>query len=144
MIGRCRGHGKQARNKCCPPANSWHDIVTGEPIGMGRREDGSMAGNSERMKHAIEILDGAGNLRERLSGAYRSELQYLGPEGLTEEQARELERINDELTSVDAEGDKDTIDMSVQNMADFELQDIVDRIHGLYESIGKAGLRPCG
>ena len=94
-----------------------------------------MASNSERLIRAMNILDGPGTIQERLANAYRSELQYVGPEGFDEAMVGVLEIINDELTKIDAEGDKDAIDMSTESMADYQAQEMVDQIRMLYHHL---------
>lgn len=79
------------------------------------------------------ILNGEDSIQERLASAYRSEVQYVGPEGLNEEMIYILEAINDELTRVDAEGDNDTIDMSVAAMTDDEATGLADQIRNLFD-----------
>lgn len=44
-----------------------------------------------------------------------------------------LEMINDELTKIDAEGDKDTIDMSTEMLSDGEVQELVNQIRDIYQ-----------
>jgi hypothetical protein len=90
-----------------------------------------MASNYEQLKRAVMILDGPGSIQERLASAYRTEVQYVGPEGLNEEMMDELEAINDGLTRGEAAGDKDTIDMSVEAMTDDEAADLADQIRNL-------------
>jgi hypothetical protein len=90
-----------------------------------------MASNYEQLKRAVMILDGPGSIQERLASAFRTEVQYVGPEGLNEEMMDALEAINDGLTSVEAAGDKDTIDMSVEAMTDDEAADLADQIRNL-------------
>lgn len=92
-----------------------------------------MVSNYERMKHAMLILNGAGSIQERLASAYRTEVQYVGAEGIDEEMVYELENINDQLTKVEAEGDKDTIDMSVETLLDVEAQDLVNQMRNIYD-----------
>jgi hypothetical protein len=92
-----------------------------------------MATNYEQLKRAVMILDGPGSIQERLASAYRTEVQYVGPEGLNEEMMYALEAINDGLTSVEAAGDKDTIDMSVEAMTDDEAADLADQIRNLFD-----------
>jgi hypothetical protein len=92
-----------------------------------------MTSNYERMKQAMLILDGAGSIQERLASAYRTEVQYVGAEGLDKEMVYELENINDQLTKVEAEGDKDTIDMSVETLLDVEAQDLGNQMRNIYE-----------
>lgn len=94
-----------------------------------------MASNFEKMKRAILILDGQGSLRERLASAYRTEVQYVGPEGLNTEMIYELENINDQLTKAEADGDKDTIDMSVETLVDSEAQDLERQIRNIYDHL---------
>lgn len=72
-------------------------------------------------------------MRDRLASAYRSEVQYIGPEGLNEEMLYTLESINDELTRVDAAGDKDTIDMSVAALTDDAITELAEKIRNLFE-----------
>jgi hypothetical protein len=91
-----------------------------------------MASNYEQLKRAVMILDGSGSIQERLASAYRTEVQYVGPEGLNEEMMDALEAINDGLTSVEAAGDKDTIDMSVEAMTDDEAADLVEQIRNVF------------
>jgi hypothetical protein len=92
-----------------------------------------MASTHERLKQAVMILDGPGSIQERLASAYRTEVQYIGPEGLNDEMMYALEAVNDELTRVEAAGDKDTIDMSVETMTDDEAADLADQIRNLYD-----------
>ena len=92
-----------------------------------------MASNYEKLISAMNILHGTGSIQERLASAYRTEVQYVGPEGLDEEMVNTLEMINDELTKVEAEGDKDSIDMSTETLADGEAQDLVNRIGDIYQ-----------
>lgn len=96
-----------------------------------------MASNYERMKQAILILDGVGNIQERLASAYRTEVQYVDAKGLDKEMVYELENINDQLTKVEAEGDKDTIDMSVETLLDSEAQDLVNQMRNIYEYLAR-------
>lgn len=92
-----------------------------------------MASTHERLKRAVMILDGTGSIQERLASAYRTEVQYVGPEGLNEEMMYALEAINDGLTRVEAAGDKDTVDMSVEATTDDEAADLADQIRNLYD-----------
>ena len=92
-----------------------------------------MASNYERMKQAMLILDGTGNIQERLASAYRTEVQYVDAKGLDEEMVYELENINDQLTKVEAEGDKDTIDMSIETLLESEAKDLVNQMRNIYE-----------
>lgn len=92
-----------------------------------------MASNYERMKRAMLILNGPGGIRECLASAYRTEVQYVGAEGLEEEMVFELENINDQLTKVEAEGDKDAIDMSVETLLESEAQDLVNQMRNIYD-----------
>lgn len=94
-----------------------------------------MASNYEKMRRAILILDGPGSLQERLASAYRTEVQYVGPEGLNTEMIYELENINDQLTKIDAEGDKDVIDMSVETLIDSEAQDLERQMRNIYDNL---------
>lgn len=95
-----------------------------------------MASSYERLQRAIRILEfGSGPLQERLAGAFRTELQYVGPEGLDETTAYELELVNDEMTRVEAEGDLDSFDMSVASMDDTEVQALVAQIKAIYDSL---------
>ena len=95
-----------------------------------------MSSNYERMKHALLILEGPGSIQERLASAYRTEVQYVGPEGLDERMVYELESINDELTKVEAMGDKDTIDMSVESLTEDEMQGLAGQMRNIYECLG--------
>ena len=92
-----------------------------------------MVSSLEILKQAIEILEGPGSPQERLAGAYRMELQYLGAESLNEKMVYELEIINDELTKEEAAGDQDAIDMSANALTDREAQEIMNKIRVLYE-----------
>lgn len=95
-----------------------------------------MASNYERMKQAMLILDnGTGSLQERLASAYRTEVLYVDAKGLDKEMVYELENINDQLTKVEAEGDKDTIDMSVETLLDVEAQDLLNQMRNIYEHL---------
>lgn len=95
-----------------------------------------MATSYERLQRAIRILEfGTGSIQERLAGAYRTELQYVGPEGLDETTAYELELVNDEMTKVEAEGDLDSFDMSAQSMSDAEAQTLVQQIKAIYDTL---------
>jgi hypothetical protein len=85
----------------------------------------------------MNILDGPGSLQERLASAFRTELQYVGPEGLDERLVNILEMINDELTKVEADGDKDTFDMSAENMTDYEAQNLANQIRDIYRYLGE-------
>jgi hypothetical protein len=105
-------------------------IISAFVTGRCKKE---MASNYERMKQAILILDGAGNIQERLASAYRTEVQYVDAKGLDKEMLYELENINDQLTKVEAEGDKDTIDMSAETLLDVEAQDLVNQMRNIYE-----------
>jgi hypothetical protein len=96
-----------------------------------------MASNFERMKQAILILDEAGSMRERLASAFRTEVQYVDAKGLDKEMVYELENINDQLTKVEAEGDKDTIDMSVETLLDSEAQDLINQMRNIYDYLAK-------
>jgi hypothetical protein len=96
-----------------------------------------MASNFERMKQAILILDVAGSMRERLASAFRTEVQYVDAKGLDKEMVYELENINDQLTKVEAEGDKDTIDMSVETLLDSEAQDLINQMRNIYDYLAK-------
>ena len=69
----------------------------------------------ERLQRAVRILDGPGSIQERLASAYRTEVQYIGPEELDEPTAYLLEGLNDELTKAEAAGDLDAIDMSTRD-----------------------------
>lgn len=92
-----------------------------------------MASNYERMKRAMLILNGPSSIQERLASAFRTEVQYVDAKGLDKEMVYELENINDQLTKVEAEGDKDTIDMSVENLLDSEAQDLVNQLRNIYD-----------
>jgi hypothetical protein len=97
-----------------------------------------MTSSYERLQRAVSILqDGPGTIQERLASAYWTEVQYMGPEGLDEATAYLLEGINDELTRIEAEGDRDTIDMSTSSLTDAEAQELGDRIRGLREYFAK-------
>jgi hypothetical protein len=92
-----------------------------------------MASNFERMKRAMLILNGPDSIQERLASAYRTEVQYVDAEGLGEEMVYELENINDQLTKEEAEGDTDTIDMSVASLIENEAQDLVNQMRNIYD-----------
>jgi hypothetical protein len=92
-----------------------------------------MASSYEKIKRAIMILNGSGSIQERLASAYRTEVQYVGAEGLNKEMIYELENINDQLTNVEAEGDKDTIDMSVESLIESEAQDLEKQLRNIYD-----------
>ena len=96
-----------------------------------------MSPSYERVIRAMNILDGPASIQERLASAYRTELQYVGPEGLDEKMINILEMLNDELTKVEAEGDKDTIDMSTEMLSDGDAQDLVNRIRDIYQYLSK-------
>lgn len=87
----------------------------------------------ERLQRAIRILDGPGSIQERLASAYRTEVQYIGPEGLDEATAFLLEGLNDELTKQEAAGDVDAIDMSTRDLTDADAQELVDQIRALHD-----------
>ncbi len=91
----------------------------------------------ELLQRAVRILDGPGSVQERLASAYRSEVQYIGPEGLNETTAYLLERLNDELTKVEAAGDLDTIDMSTRDLTDAQAQDLADQIRALRDDFAR-------
>ena len=94
-----------------------------------------MVTSLEILKQAIEILEGPGSPQERLASAYRMELQYLGAEALNEKMVYELEIINDELTKEEAAGDQDAIDMSAKVMTDREVQELTNKIRGMYDYV---------
>jgi GTP cyclohydrolase I len=96
-----------------------------------------MSSNFEILIRAMNLLDGPGTIKQRLASAYRDELQYVGPEGMDEAMVDILETINDELTRIDAEGDKDSIDMSAENLTDYEAQELVGLVKILYHYLGK-------
>jgi len=96
-----------------------------------------MASNYERLKRVLLFLEGPGNIQDRLASAYRTEVQYVGPEGLNEGMVYELECINDELTKVEAAGDKDTIAMSAESLTDDEAQSLANQIRNIYEYLAK-------
>lgn len=96
-----------------------------------------MASSYERLIRAMNILDGPGMIQQRIADAYRSELQYVGPDGLDEYLVNVLESINDELTKVDAEGDKDSFDMSAESMTDYDAQHLVEQIRELYHYLAR-------
>lgn len=96
-----------------------------------------MSASYENVTRAMNILDGQGSIQERLASAYRTELQFVGPEGLDERMINTLEMLNDELTKIEAEGDKDTIDMSTQMLSDGDAQDLVDQIRDLFQYLSK-------
>ena len=101
-----------------------------------------MATSYERLQRAIRILEfGTGSIQERLVGAFRTELQYVGPDGLDETTAYELELVNDEMTKVEAEGDLDTFDMSVASMTDTEVQTLVQQIRAIYHSLSEQAVK---
>lgn len=101
-----------------------------------QEEEKQMATSYERIQRAIRILEfGTGPLQERLASAFRTELQYVGPEGLDETTAYELELVNDEMTKVEAEGDLDAFDMSVGSMDDSEAQALVEQIRAIYGAL---------
>jgi hypothetical protein len=85
----------------------------------------------------MNILDGPGSIQERLAGAFRTEVQYVGPEELDGPMIGTLESINDEMTKVPADGDKDTIDMSTSNMTDDEAQGLADQIRAVYQYVSR-------
>ncbi len=98
-----------------------------------------MATSYEQLQRAIRILEfGNGSLQERLASAFRTELQYVGPNGLDETTAYELELVNDEMTKVDAEGDLDTFDMSAASMTNAEAQTLVAQIKAIYTSLSES------
>lgn len=94
-----------------------------------------MASNYEKMKRAILILDGPENLQARLASAYRTEVQYVDAKGLNAEMIYELEYINDQLTKVEAEGDKDTIDMSVETLIESEAKDLERQMRNIHDHL---------
>ena len=94
-----------------------------------------MASNYEKMKRAILILNGPGSIQQRLASAYRTEVQYVDVEGLNEEMVYELENINDQLTKVEAEGDKDSIDMSVETLIESEAQDLEKQMRNIHDHL---------
>jgi|GEM_PF-2414541 len=96
-----------------------------------------MSSSYENVTRAMNILDGKGSIQERLASAYRTELQFVGPEGLDEKSINTLEMINDELTKIEAEGDKDTIDMSTDMLSDGDAQDLVNQIRDIYQYLSK-------
>lgn len=96
-----------------------------------------MASSYERLIRAMNIVDGAGSIQERLASAFRTELQYVGPEELNESMINTLEMINDELTKVDADGDKDMYDMSTENMADYEAENLINQIKDIYRYLAE-------
>lgn len=101
-----------------------------------------MSSSYERIRRALLILfEAPGSLQERLADAYRSELQYLGPEGLDEARLYELENINDQLTRIEASGDRDAIEMSAQALSDFEAQELVAQIKDIYEYLARSPRR---
>jgi len=99
-----------------------------------------MASNYEKMKRAILILNGPGSLQDRLANAYRSEVQYVDAKGLNKEMIYELENINDQLTKVEAEGDKDMIDMSVDSLIESEANDLERQMRNIYEHLARKKL----
>jgi NADH/NAD ratio-sensing transcriptional regulator Rex len=92
-----------------------------------------MTSSHERMKRAMLIMESAGSIQMRLASAYRTEVQYVGPEGLDEGAVYELETINDELTKLEAAGDKDAIDMSAESLTDDEAQALADQMRYICE-----------
>lgn len=96
-----------------------------------------MSSSYEKLIRAMNILDGPGPVQERLASAYRTELQYVGPEGLDEDLVNTLEMINDELTKVDAEGDKDAIDMSTEMLSEGEARDMVEQVRRIYQYLAR-------
>jgi len=94
-----------------------------------------MASNYEKMKRAILILNGPGSLQDRLASAYRTEVQYVDAQGLNKEMIYELENINDHLTKVEAEGNKDMIDMSVETLIESEANDLERQMLNIYEHL---------
>ena len=92
-----------------------------------------MASNYNRLTRAMNILDGTGNIREKLASAYKTEVQYVGPDGLDEDRLNALETINDELTKIEASGDKDMIDMSAENLSDDDAQQLYSLIRDIYQ-----------
>lgn len=92
-----------------------------------------MASSYEKLTRAMNILDGPGCIQERLASAYRSEVQYVGPEGLDAEMINTLEMLNDELTVIRAEGDKDSIDMSTEILSDGEAQNLANQVRRIYQ-----------
>lgn len=97
-----------------------------------------MASSYQRLIRAMNILDGPGSIQERLASAYRSELQYVGPEELDERMIEILEMINDELTTEDADGDKDMYDRSTENMSDYDAQNLANQIRDIYRYLGES------
>lgn len=95
-----------------------------------------MASSYERLQRAIRILEFSdGSLQERLASAFRTELQYVGPEGLDETTAYELELVNDEMTKIDGDGDLDSFDLSAASMDDVEAQALVAQIKAIYDML---------
>jgi hypothetical protein len=92
-----------------------------------------MASDYNRLTRAMNILDGPGDIREKLASAYKTEVQYIGPDGLDEDRLNALETINDELTKIEASGDKDAVDMSVENLSDDEAQQLYSLIRDIYQ-----------
>ena len=95
-----------------------------------------MASNYQRLVRAMNILDGPGTIQERLASAYRSEIQYIGPEGLDEFLVTELEIVNDELTKIEADGDKDSIEMSTELLSDGDALQLISKIRDIYQFLG--------
>lgn len=96
-----------------------------------------MASTYEKLTRAMNILDGPGSMQERLAGAYRTELQYIGAEGLDTAVVDILEMINDELTKQEAAGDKDAIDMSTELLTDNDVQNLINQIRDVYQYVSK-------
>lgn len=95
-----------------------------------------MASSYEKLQRAIRILEfGSGSLQERLAGAFRTELQYVGPEGLDETTAYEMELVNDEMTKVEADGELDSFDMSAASMDDVEAEALLAQIKAIYDTL---------
>lgn len=96
-----------------------------------------MASNYERMYKAVAILAGPGALQERLAEAYRNEVQYVGPEGLSDLSLVELANIRDQLTRVAPQGVRDAYDASASALSDSEADELVTEMLDIYDELAR-------
>lgn len=94
-----------------------------------------MASNYARLYKAALILTGPGRLQERLGDAFRSEIQYLDPSVLPEPLRVELETVQDELTKIEANGEKDRIEMSANELSDRQAADLSMQLLEVYDEV---------
>jgi hypothetical protein len=89
----------------------------------------------EKFHLAIDCLAGAGSQRERLVGAYVSNLIRLNAEDLPIEIQDEFRKLQRDITRQDATGSEGTVQATVNTMDDGEVASMVKNILSMHDTV---------